>query len=58
MAKKAEIVKEEVKENSYGDIYDIYNNKTQSEFCNSINDVITKQHLKAAPLLNNCKSFK
>ena len=52
------LVKEEVKENSYGDIYDIYNNKTQSEFCNSINDVITKQHLKAAPLLNNCKSFK
>ena len=52
------LVKEEVKGKSYDDIYDIYNNKTQSEFCNSINDVITKQHLRSAPLLNNCKSFK
>ena len=48
----------EVEKKSKDDIYDIYNNKTQSEFCNTIDNVITKQHLKSAPLLNNCKNFK
>jgi len=48
----------EVEEKPKDDIYDIYNNKTQSEFCNNIENVITKQHLKSAPLLNNCKTFK
>ena len=48
----------EVEKKLTNDIYDIYNNKTQSEFCNTIDNVITKQHLKSAPLLNNCKNFK
>jgi hypothetical protein len=38
-------------------MYDIYNNRTQNEYCNSINDVITKQHMKSGPLLNKCKNF-
>ena len=48
----------EVEKKLTNDIYDIYNNKTQSEFCNTIDTVITKQHLKSGPLLNNCKNFK
>ena len=42
-----------VENNVNGDMYDIYNNRTQSEFCNTVKDVIKKEHLH--PLLNKCK---
>jgi hypothetical protein len=43
--------------NINSDMYDIYNNRTQNEYCNSINDIITKEHMKSGPLLNKCKNF-
>ena len=38
-------------------IYDIHNRNTQSEFCNSIGDIVTKRHLKSPHLLDKCKNF-
>ena len=37
--------------------YDIHNRNTQSEFCNSIGDIVTKRHLKSPHLLDKCKNF-
>ena len=39
------------------DKYDIYNNKSQSDFCSSIKDTIDKEHMQKPILLNKCKNF-
>ena len=44
-----------VKEKNH--MYDIHNRNTQSEFCNSIGDIVTKRHLKSPHLLDKCKNF-